>query len=265
MILYIQNLRGQYINPDFYAIAKNYSNIKFINKEDINKYDLTKVSAIIRPTISIGDLAKQKNPNIKLYNLRNAGKICDDKWLSYLELDKYNFPQPKTSLDYTDLEFPMVMKVRDSSFAKHVWLVNNIEDINRIKSKLTKRKKLKLMYQEYIKESFGKAVRVVCIDKKVRFYYMRINDNDFRANLVRGAHVEQMESLDESITKLCNNICEKLDLNYVGLDILLGDNNKPIVCELNNNALTHNYKDATGIDIQKWYVEYLVAEDLKLN
>lgn len=264
MILYITNSRSngrEYINSDFYETARNYEEIVFISKEEIYKYDLTKVSSIVRPTEYIGELAQATNSEVKLFNRKIPALVCDDKWLSFLECKKFNFPQPNTSLNYKDFEFPMIMKVRDSSFAKHVWLVNNEEEIKMIKITLDEARRNKIIYQEFVKGSWGESLRVLCIDKKVRFYYYRVNNDDFRANINRGAHVVCMNELDEKIKELCEDVCEKLDLNYVGIDILFDEEKNPVICELNSNALTHGYKDYTEVDIQEWYVKYLVELD----
>ena len=45
------------------------------------------------------------------------------------------------------------------------------------------------------------------------------------------------------------------------IDILFDEEKNPVICELNSNALTHGYRDYTGVDIQEWYVKYLVELD----
>ena len=54
-----------------------------------------------------------------------------------------------------------------------------------------------------------------------------------------------------------------IDLDYCGIDLLIGENNEPILCEVNSNAFFGGIEKVTGENIAKCYVEYIIKEVYK--
>lgn len=46
--------------------------------------------------------------------------------------------------------------------------------------------------------------------------------------------------------------------DFSGVDLLFGDNDEPIICEVNSNAHIKNVFDCTGIDVSEYIFDYIL-------
>ena len=51
--------------------------------------------------------------------------------------------------------------------------------------------------------------------------------------------------------------CKYLGLDFAGVDILFGENNEPILCEINSNAHFINIYNCTGINVADEIMKYI--------
>ncbi|HWT75620.1 MAG TPA: RimK family alpha-L-glutamate ligase, partial [Mobilitalea sp.] len=51
--------------------------------------------------------------------------------------------------------------------------------------------------------------------------------------------------------------CEIIGLDFAGVDLLLGENDEPIVCEVNSNAHFKNIYDCTGVNAADEIITYI--------
>ena len=49
-----------------------------------------------------------------------------------------------------------------------------------------------------------------------------------------------------------------MGLDYCGVDLLYGDNNEPIVCEVNSHAFFGGIEKVTGVNVAKAYAKYIL-------
>lgn len=211
----------------------------------------------------------------RVFNSSSAIEICDDKALTYLKLlgkgieMPLTFMAPKTftNIGYNDLSFvetfsdqlwyPLVIKENFGSFGQQVSLVNNhsqaIEVITNINNK-------PFIMQKFISSSFGKDVRIQVVGGKVIASVLRIAaDNEFRANVTSGGKMyNYIPSVKQ--TEMALKACEIIGLDFAGVDILFGDNDQPILCEVNSNAQFKNLQDATGINSADFICEYILTQ-----
>ena len=75
----------------------------------------------------------------------------------------------------------------------------------------------------------------------------RYNDNDFRANITNGGSMKPFAPTPE-MADMAVSACKALDLDFAGVDILFGEDDTPILCEVNSNAHFKNLYDCTGIN-----------------
>ncbi len=94
--------------------------------------------------------------------------------------------------------------------------------------------KVNLIFQEFIKSSYGKDLRVFIVGGRVVGAMLRTaSDGNFKSNYSRGGTVQKFEITPE-IEWLVLEIARKLDLDIAGIDLLF-DNNGYKICEVNSS------------------------------
>lgn len=215
--------------------------------------------------------ARALGRRIRLFNRAEAIETCDDKMLTFLELE--GFPQPETIsslLCYTQgaptqrefldevegrLGYPLVVKENHGSLGKQVYLVKNRGELGEIAERL---KLVPHLYQKFIAESRGRDVRVISIGGEVVACMQRTNKADFRSNLSAGGSGAKIEATEE-IRTLAKRISEKIRLDYCGIDLLLSKEGY-LVCEVNSNAFFGGIEKVTGMNVARAYAEDIYAE-----
>lgn len=214
---------------------------------------------------------------LRLFNSSAAIELCDDKSLTHLALEDENIPVPTTiiapmtytGVGYTDLDFvryveeqlgfPMIIKECFGSFGQQVYLVKNQKELF---SKVVELAGRPFLFQQYIKSSFARDIRIQVVGNQVVAAMYRYSDTgDFRANISNGGKMENYEPSKEQ-KELALTVCKKLGLDFAGVDILFDEEEKPILCEVNSNAHFKNIYDCTGVNVADYIIEYLLG---KLN
>lgn len=218
-------------------------------------------------------LAKLLEKNgLKLYNNAAAIEACDDKALTFINLKETEISMPKTYMspmtfnkEYTDfaflihvenkLGFPFIIKANKGSFGAQVFLINSHQEaLDAIKKIETN----EFIMQEYLEHSKGRDIRLNVVGDKVVTAMMRKNENDFRANVTNGGSMERYTpTLKEE--QLAIEVCKKLGLDFAGVDILFGENEEPVLCEVNSNAHFKNIYDCTGVNVADYIMEYIIG------
>ena len=209
----------------------------------------------------------------KVFNSSRAIELCDDKSLTHLALMNENIPMPRTILSpmtystvgYTNysflekvkssLSFPLVLKEVFGSFGRQVYLV---KDEKELESMVRERKDTPLLFQEYIKSSKGKDIRLQVVGNEVVAAMYRYNDSgDFRANLSNGGKMKNYlpKAKEKELAIKC---CKILGLDFAGVDLLFGEKEEPIVCEVNSNAHFKNITNITGINISDHIIKHIL-------
>ncbi len=209
---------------------------------------------------------------VKLFNNHNAIRVCDDKMRTYIALCEKGIDVVDTipgALCYIEnakideqkikeigekLGYPLVVKHNYGSLGQGVFKAENFEELLNIANKV---KLVPHLFQKMVKTSYGKDIRVIVIGGKVFASMLRVSKNDFRSNIELGAIGESI-SLDKTTTELCEKVAKTLNLDYCGIDVLLGENNKPIICEVNSNAFFGGIEKVTNKNVAKRYVEHIL-------
>lgn len=241
-------------------IKSNLSSYDFCIFLDKDKYALKAIEKIGMP----------------VYNAYEPITVCDDKMLTFLHLADNGIPMPKTlpaplcfdsnavvKQDMIDaivdhLGLPVIVKECFGSLGKGVYLAKNKQELLEICQKLKGKPHL---FQKFVSSSYGKDVRVIVIGGQVIGAILRVSDNDFRSNISSGGHGERYEP-NQEMQELAIKIADVLNLKYCGMDFLIGDDGKPLVCEVNSNAFFKGFETVTGINVAKKYAEYIL-EDMK--
>jgi RimK family alpha-L-glutamate ligase len=207
-----------------------------------------------------------------VFNSSKAIEICDDKSLTHLTLMKYNIPMPRTiiapktfdNIGYTNyhfltevvdsIGFPMVVKECFGSFGQQVYLAKDFSELEKLMIKIGTKP---MLFQQLIHTSRGRDIRLQVVGDRVIAAMQRFGENgDFRANLTIGGRMEPYNPTKEQC-ELAVRCCECIGLDFAGVDLLFGEDEQPIVCEVNSNAHFKNIYDCTGINAADAIMEHI--------
>lgn len=211
----------------------------------------------------------------QVFNSANAIEACDDKSLTHLILQSAGINLPETILSpmtfsnigYSNLNFlemvterltfPMVIKECFGSFGQQVYLVNNKKELE---EKVHEIGAKPMLFQKFIESSKGKDIRLQVVgDQVVASMYRYSVNEDFRANISNGGKMKPFEPNQEQ-KELAIRCCKQLGLDFGGVDILFGENQEPIVCEVNSNAHFKNIYDCTGVNAADYIIEHIIKK-----
>ena len=211
---------------------------------------------------------------VKLFNNARAIEICDDKALTHQFLARYGIRMPKTifppktydNVGYTsfdflqkvidELGFPMVIKECSGSFGFQVY---KADDIFQLRETLKRIGTKPFIFQEFIGTSAGRDLRIYVVGDHAVAAGKRSSCNDFRANVVLGGSMEAYKPTDEE-AELAIRCSRLLNLDFAGVDILWGENDEPILCEVNSNAHTKKISECTGTNVNKHIIDYILSK-----
>ncbi|HBD05849.1 MAG TPA: hypothetical protein DCY93_00365 [Firmicutes bacterium] len=215
-------------------------------------------------------LASAINSILPTFNSANSMIYCDDKMLTYEKLQGLKIKTPLTipcplnysnniQSDFTDyvidkLHLPLIAKSVYGSLGKQVYLLNTKEDVENYYKKYSN---IPHIYQEYISYEFGTDYRLITVGGKVVGRMKRKNDFDFRSNIALGGKGEKVE-LNSTYDDLAIKVSEALGLDYAGIDILKGENDMPILNEVNSNAYFTEVEKVTKNNITGELVKHIL-------
>ena len=185
-----------------------------------------------------------------------------DKLYTQQVLGQSSLPVPKTLLvkhpidiDFVEknIGYPAIIKTLSGSFGAGVFLCENRTQLRQLlkMAEITK-PSYNIIIQEFIKESFGKDLRVLVINGKVVGCMMRQStDDDFRANITRGGEAIPYQ-IDDDIEWISGECARLLNLDIAGVDLLFNDC-KYVICEVNSSP---------GFEGMDKFTKTNVAEDI---
>jgi len=211
------------------------------------------IKAIIRHLERLG---------VVLINGSDAIDNVKDKLYTQQILGESKLPVPKTllvkhpiNLEWveTNINFPVIIKTLSGSFGAGVFLAENKKQLEQLvkMAEITK-KSYNIIVQEFIKDSWGKDIRVFVLNKKVIGCMMRQStDDDFRANITRGGEGIPYQITDE-IEWLGGESSRLLHLDIAGVDLLF-NNGSYSICEVNSSP---------GFEGMDKFTKTNIAEDI---
>lgn len=208
---------------------------------------------------------------MRLFNSSRAIELCDDKSLMHLALDGL-LPMPRTycapftyeNIGYNDRAFvdvmfeqlgsPLVVKEACGSFGQQVYLIGSPEEANAL---LTSIGGKRVIFQEFVAESFGRDLRLNVVGGRVVASMLRFNEHgDFRANISNGGSMLPHAPTAEE-ERIALAAAEKLSLDFCGVDLLFGRDG-PLLCEVNSNAHFKSIYDCTGVNAADEIMAHIV-------
>ena len=203
---------------------------------------------------------------VTVINSSDAIDNTKDKLYSHQILAQSNLDIPKTMLlkhpiDVNFVEknigFPAIVKTISGSYGRGVFLAETKKQFKQLltMAELTK-KSYNIIIQEFIKDTWGKDLRVFVVNNKVIGCMMRQSqDEDFRANISRGGEGFPYE-VNEQIEWLASESSKALDLDIAGVDLLF-DKEGYKICEVNSNPGFEGMETFTKKNIAEEIVQFI--------
>mgnify|MGYP005993720981 FL=1 len=189
-----------------------------------------------------------------------------DKLYTMQILSQNNIPHPKTMLVKNPIDssyvernigFPIVVKSLSGTHGKGVYLAENKRNFEQLVEMMEQfNDRFNIILQEFVKDSFGKDLRIIVVGGKVIGAMKRESvDGDFRANVTRGGGAKPVE-LDEQMEYLALESTKLLGLDIGGVDLLYdGDSYK--ICEVNSSPGFNGMEKYTEIRVAEQIVTYV--------
>ena len=204
--------------------------------------------------------------DIPVINSSDAIDNVKDKLYTHQILAQSNLDIPKTMLlrypidiDFVEknIGFPVIVKKISGSYGRGVFLCEDKKSLRQLvtMAELTK-KSYDIIIQEFIKDTWGKDLRVFVVNDKVVGCMMRqATDDDFRANISRGGEGIPYE-VNEQIELLSSESSKALGLDIAGVDLLF-QNGGYKICEVNSNPGFEGMENFTKKNIAGEIVSFI--------
>ena len=204
--------------------------------------------------------------DIPVINSSEAIDNVKDKLYTHQILAQSNLDIPNTMLlkhpidiDFVEknIGFPVIVKKISGSYGRGVFLCEDKKQLNQLvtMAELTK-KSYDIIIQEFIKDTWGKDLRVFVVNDKVVGCMMRqATDDDFRANITRGGEGFPYE-VNEQIEWLSSESSKALGLDIAGVDLLF-QNGGYKICEVNSNPGFEGMENFTKKNIAGEIVSFI--------
>lgn len=215
-----------------------------------------------------------KNEGIPVFNDPNVIEICDNKARQYMMLANAGVPMPITIVapkvypgfsiqesGYFEqvlqvIPLPMIIKEAHGSFGMKVYLIETREQFF---AKIEELAGIEYVFQQFIANSRGRDIRVNVVGGQVVACMFRESQTDFRANITNGGSASPI-ILTSRQMKVAIQAAEALGAEFAGVDLLFGDNDEPLVCEVNGVAHIRNIFNVTGINVGDAMIEYIQSK-----
>jgi gamma-F420-2:alpha-L-glutamate ligase len=195
--------------------------------------------------------------------------LVKDKLYSQQILSREGLPTPKTvllkhpvNIDLIEKEigFPCVIKNIIGSQGKGVFIANTKKEFESQMDILESvNDKANIIIQEFMKDSFGKDVRVYVVGgRPIAGMLRKAQDGEFKANISQGGSGTTFELTDE-VKWLAMKACKVLNLDIGGVDLLF-DGEHFRICEVNSNPGFKGFEKATNINIPEQIFSWLRME-----
>ncbi|WP_203246773.1 ATP-grasp domain-containing protein [Sporosarcina beigongshangi] len=215
-----------------------------------------------------------KNAGVAVFNNPIVIETCDNKAKQYLQLAASDIPMPETIIapkvypaftirnsGYYErvlerLKLPMIIKEGHGSFGMKVYL---IETEQQFYEKIDELRGVDYVFQKFIATSRGRDIRVNIVGGEIVAAMYRYSETDFRANITNGGVASKVE-LTDSQRKLAIQAAEAVGAEFAGVDLLFGNNEEPLVCEVNAAAHIRNIYNVTGVNVADAMIAYILRK-----
>lgn len=251
------------------TIKKNYETVMDLS---VN-LSIPDFAILLDKDILLGYFLKSRG--VPVYNDPAVIDLCDNKATQYVQLAAQGLPMPRTIVapkvypnfsirdsGYFEkildrLGLPMIIKEGHGSFGMKVYLIETEEQFF---EKVDRLRGIDFVFQEFIASSRGRDIRVNIVGGRIVAAMYRHSETDFRANITNGGVASPVE-LTAAQQELALAAAHAVGATFAGVDLLFGEAEQPLVCEVNAAAHIRNILNVTGVNVADAMIAYIL-EDL---
>lgn len=215
-----------------------------------------------------------KEKGIPIFNDPLVIETCDNKAKQYIQLAKHQVPMPKTiiapkvypsySIQHTQyykqvlqqLGLPLIIKEGHGSFGMKVYLIETEEAFY---EKTEALRGVDYVFQQFVASSRGRDIRVNLVGGEIVAAMERSSETDFRANITNGGSAKPV-LLTERQQTVAKQATAAVQAEFAGVDLLFGEQDEPLVCEVNAAAHIRNIYHVTGINVADAMIAYILRK-----
>jgi len=205
----------------------------------------------------------------QMLTLKRAGidvpkSVYGSLWYLFEIMREQITPNPSLRKEGNSIfSFPVIIKGSGGDRGTRVFKADNIDELENLVKELRKSETeegKRYMLQEYIPNDGD--YRVLVLGKKVLGVMKRSSQDkaEFRNNYSAGGAVE-VANLPQEVLDLAVKAADVCGLWVAGVDVAFRNNdiNKPVIWEVNKGPQFKGFMQATGIDVPKEIVKFLVS------
>ncbi|WP_026906339.1 ATP-grasp domain-containing protein [Paucisalibacillus globulus] len=196
---------------------------------------------------------------IKVFNSFRTSEICNHKAKTYFTVAQLGIPMMNTFFikgtnlnKVAPMQYPFVIKEAMGRGGKQVYFINNVDEWSNF---LTSARTV-----DYVAQStnvkLGKDLRVFVVGKEIIGAVLRESNTDFRANFTLGGSARLYELNTAEVT-LIQRIINHFDFGMVGIDFLIGFDNKLRFNEIEDVAGSRTLSAVSDVNLVEKYVSYI--------
>jgi len=269
----------------FRTTGKHWEEVDLIiNQLRITNYELGKRGPVVVDPIVLNGKPSMACKAYQMLALKKAGievpkSIYGSLWYLYETMENQKCScqqifssgesaaqaqcQKKLMTSNIFFDFPVIIKGSGGDRGTRVFKADNLEELEKLVKDLRKTETeegKRYMLQEFIPNNGD--YRVLVLGKKVLGVMKRSSQSleEFKNNYSAGGKVE-VATLPQNVLDLAIRAAEVCGLAIAGVDVAFRDfdMNKPIIWEVNKGPQFKGFMEATGIDVPKEIVKYLVS------
>lgn len=158
-------------------------------------------------------------------------------------------------LKLSDAKYPYIIKNKLGSHGDSVYKIEGPEDLKKV---LKKHKLEDLLIQEFLNCGFD--LRVIVLGGRVMGIMKRTpKSGEFLSNYSQGGGIEQYNGTDINVIEdIAINTANHFSLEYVGVDLMKGNDGGWKVLEVNRACQFKGFEQATRVDLASKVVNYIL-------
>ena len=236
-----RNIHLELITPDVFFVAPE------MPVEEVT------AGIVINRSRDVNVALECEKRGIPVFNNSEVCRLGNDKLAAVNYAEKKGIRVMQTFETAYGLDFPFVMKSRDGHGGKEVFLIENEQAFDSVRS-MAPLSNNRWIFQKVASDK-GRDLRVYITGNNITAAMLRTSENDFRSNFSLGGSAS-IYTLSKSERKMVEKLTDGLDIGHCGIDFIF-DHGEPVFNEIEDVVGSRMLYKYTDIDVVEEYVDYI--------